>query len=141
MTRWLPPLLCRVIALFLLVLDLSQEPASALPLTLYGDGDNDTLSEVCTKETFWRGLSEDDQDSCSAATAFVAGTKTSFQPETVVKNGDGRHSVVGIIYSLTKYRTAAEFVMCGAPHAVLCTSARHQRDPTLAALMTVRLLI
>src|SRR6266436_6618535 len=61
MSWGLLPLMRRLIAGLLLLLDLSQEPASALPLSM-ADADNDTVTELCTKETFWCGPSADEQN-------------------------------------------------------------------------------
>jgi hypothetical protein len=42
----------RIIALLLLVLDLSQEPGSALAFSSIADDDSDTVADLCTKENF-----------------------------------------------------------------------------------------
>ena len=53
--RWLlSPSLRRFIALFLLLLDLSQEPGSALSFVSLADqSDGPAATELCTKDDFW----------------------------------------------------------------------------------------
>ena len=53
MPRLFSPLALRLLAAFLLVLDLSQEPASALPALPSPDADSDTITDLSTKEAFW----------------------------------------------------------------------------------------
>jgi hypothetical protein len=52
MSGVLPLAVCRFIALILLVLDLSQEPGSALSFASIGDTDSDTVADLCTEWNF-----------------------------------------------------------------------------------------
>lgn len=53
MSRLFSPLTIRLLAAFLLILDLSQEPASALPVSPSPASDSDTVADLSTKEAFW----------------------------------------------------------------------------------------
>ncbi len=53
MGRLFSPSFCRFLATVLLVLDLSQEPLSALPSPTPGDSDDDMVTEIATHDEFW----------------------------------------------------------------------------------------
>ena len=117
-----------------------------MPLSLYADGDNDTLTEVCTKETFWCGRTEDDQEFCDTARglrkpAFIAGTRKSRKTEAVAASVTPRHPIGTTAGPPSNCWSAAwNVAYCALPDDMVRARACHERDPALLALMTVRLL-
>ena len=149
MSWGLLPLMRRLIAGLLLLLDLSQEPASALPLSM-ADADNDTVTELCTKETFWCGPSADEQNIYAAIRSkqnAIHADRGISQTTTPIVCSERVQAPkqVAAAYS-QKYSD----VLCAATIETPCPLfvasigspvAPEDLDPSLAALLTVRLLI
>jgi hypothetical protein len=142
-------MMCRLIAGLLLLLDLSQEPASAFPLSM-ADSDDDTVTELCTKETFWCGPSADEQNIYAAirskqhAIYTDRGISRTTTPIVCSERVRAPKQVVAA------YSQKYSDVLCAAtfetPYPLFVASigspaARADLDPSLAALLTVRLLI
>ena len=147
MARPLPTLLRRIVALLLLLLDLGQEPASAFPLLPQADEDNDSVTELCTRETFWRGLSADELN-------VKETTRSKQQPYTERgSQNPQRASYVERVaatqiffasYTQSRSDVLHTFVVTSIPlftKSGVLRATRTDRDPSLVALETDRLLI
>jgi hypothetical protein len=73
----------RIIALLLLVLDLSQEPGSALEFTSIADDDSDTVADLCTKENFSWTVAGAIEDATPSTRDVVCGLPLVEHPQRV----------------------------------------------------------
>ena len=71
--RWLLSIhVRRIIAVLLLLFDLTQEPGSALSFVGLEDTDGDAVAELCTKDNFWWGMAS----GCTVSEPTSAGRNT-----------------------------------------------------------------
>ena len=149
MSWGLHPLLRRFIAGLLLLLDLGQEPASALPLLSLADTDDDTVTELCTKETFWWGPSSDEQNIYEAIqskrnTEYADRGPSQAPPQTMWSERVQVPQAAVAAYTQENSDVLyAETIETSYPLFVASIVPPQPRvlDPSLAALLTVRLLI
>ena len=77
MSWWLSANARRIIAVFLLLFDLAQEPGSALSFSGLEDADGDGVAELCTKEDFWWGMPACTENRADAAEKIAASSANS----------------------------------------------------------------
>jgi len=144
------PQLRRLIAALLLLLDLSQEPGSALPLLALADADEDTISEICTEESFWCGPSADKQGICDAVRSkqskspIGAAAPPSTTPAFWSNRGEVAKAIITVStenHSEVLYSSGGKTPFLLSPASDIPPAPRDLRDPSLVALMTIRLLI
>lgn len=150
MSWLLPPLFRRLIAVLLLVLDLGQEPASALPLSALADADNDTITEICTEESFWCGPSADRQNICDTAQSKQStGSVDAGAPPSPAPTVCGERTRVARAAIAPVAQSKSDVILESADQTVAVLSRARDispapsvdRDPSLVALITIRLLI
>jgi hypothetical protein len=144
-----PRVLRQIIATLLLLLDLSQEPGSALSFLALADADDDAVSEICTEDSFWCGPSADRQNLCEAVRSkqTTSPAEAAVLPQTTpTLSGDRSGAAKAAITASTQhssdlYISSDETFTLRAHSNDALPASRDLRDPLLMALMTTRLLI